>query len=336
MNIEAKPTLADLIESFFRQRLVAQRRASPDTVSTYRDALRLFLIFGSQQKGKKPSQLSIEDLDRNLVLAFLDHLEKDRGNSVRTRNARLTAIRSFFQHVTYCNPTAMGIAQRILAIPGKKASIRVVKYLRKEELNAILKTPKLNTSQGRRDHALLTFLAHTGARVSEAIAVRSPDLRLQKPWQVLLRGKGGKERVIPIGREMAVLLNSLCKERGLEPDSMAPIFINTRGQRLTRHGVIYILRRAVTVATKTNPALAKHTISPHTLRHCCAMNLLQSGVDLTTIQSWLGHATVNTTHQYVEADLEMKRHALEKCDMPETKLARYKPDDQLLALLERL
>ena len=270
------------------------------------------------------------------MLSFLDHLEKERGNSIRTRNARLVAIRAFFHHVAYSDPAAMGIAQRVLTIQGKRTSRRVIGFLRADELEPILESANINTSAGRRNYTLLHFLARTGARVSEAIEVRPADLRFEKPWQVLLRGKGSKERIVPLAKDMVALLKTLCNERGLTPNSIAPLFVNSRGQTLSRHGVIYILDRAVKQAATTKPELLKKTISPHILRHTTGMNLLRSGVDLTTIKSWFGHENLNTTHQYVEADTEMKRLALEKCAVPTAGLAPYQPKDSLLAMLENL
>lgn len=328
--------LSDLVESFFHQRLISQLRASPQTINSYRDSLRLLILFASKHKKVKPTQLSVEDLDRELVLSFLDSLEKDRGNSVRTRNARLVAIRSFFHHVTYSDPAAIGIAQRVLTIQGKRASKRMIGFLKADELGPILNSPNTNTLTGRRDYALLHFLARTGARVSEAIDVRPADIRFQKPWQVLLRGKGSKERIVPLAKDMMILLKTLCNERGVPPESHAPFFINSRGHALSRHGVIYILRRAVKKASKEMPGLTRKNISPHILRHTTAMNLLRSGVDLSTIKSWFGHENLNTTHQYVEADVEMKRCALEKCEAPRAALTRYRNKDNLLALLENI
>jgi site-specific recombinase XerD len=328
--------LAGLIESFFRWRLAAQKQASPATVATYRDALRLLLIFASDQSGKKPSALSVGDLDRDMVLAFLDYLESERGNTVRTRNARLGAIRSLFHHIAYCDPTAVGVAQRILSIPTKRTTTRVVGFLRKEELDAVLAAPDRGTPRGRRDHVLLLFLGRTGARVSEAIAVNAKDIRFDRPWQVLLRGKGRKERIVPLAEDTAGVLRSLCLERDVPLDAEVPVFVNARGRRLTRFGVTHILRRAVSKASVSCPSLTTRSISPHQLRHTVAMHLLQAGVDLTTIRSWLGHVSVATTHHYIEADVEMKRRALARCDTPEAKPMRYHPSDELLALLDRL
>jgi site-specific recombinase XerD len=331
-----KSTLAALLESFFRHRLVAQRGASPATVVAYRDALRLFLVFASKRAGKPPSRLGLDELDRDMVLAFLDHLEQQRNNSTRTRNVRLAAIRSFFQHVAYCDPAGISLAQRILSIQGKRTTKRLIGYLRQPELEAILAAPERTTPLGRRDHALLLFLARTGARVSEAIGVDAAELSLQRPCQVLLHGKRGIQRVVPLEKDIAAVLKALLDERGVATDSQTPVFVNARGLRLTRKGVNHILTRAVTIAAKTKPGLGERAISPHTMRHSLAMQLLQSGVELSTIQSWLGHASINTTHQYVEADLEMKRRALEKCNNPETSPTPYQPTDEVLAFLESL
>lgn len=329
-------TLGRLLETFFSERLVAQRRASPATVATYRDALKLLLIFASKRIGLPPSKLTLEALDRPLILDFLQHLEKTRKNSVRTRNARLTAIRSFFQHVAYEDPTSLGIVQRILAIPGKRTVHRMLNHIGPAELSALLAAPNRRTQVGRRDHALLLFLGETGARVSEAIGVDAADLRLERLSQVLLRGKGSKERIVPLRDSTALVLRELRAERGLAPHEHKPLFANRRGQRLTRFGVNHVLRRAVAGVHRRRPKLLRCRISPHTLRHTAAMTLLQGGVDLTTIRSWLGHVSVETTHHYLEADVEMKRRALESCASSGAAARRYRPPDSILALLEAL
>lgn len=328
--------LAGLIESFFRQRLAAQRRASPATITTYRDALRLLLVFASERLGKPPVALELKDLDRDLVLAFLDFLEKKRGNSVRTRNARLATIRSFFQHVTYSDPSAVAMAQRILAIPGKRATRKVLSFLSKGEMAAVLATPDRTTAQGHRDHALLLFLVRTGARVSEAIAVDVDELRLDAPTQVLMHGKGSKDRVVPLTPDLTTTLQAFVKAKPRD-QQRGPLFTNSRGERLTRWGVNHILARAVSEAAAKAPSLPGRRVTPHLLRHTTAMDLLQSGVDLTTIRSMLGHASEETTHHYVEANTEMKRAALAKGQHNEAAaLDKYEPPDGLLALLEKL
>lgn len=336
MKNQNTTTLAPHLESFFRKRLILQRRCSPATVSTYRDSLRLLLIFASKQTGKPPSRLAVSDLDRDTILAFLDHLEKERGNSIRTRNTRLAAIKSFFQHITYCDPSSVGLVQRILAIQEKRTVKKAISYLRQDELTALLAALDQSTWQGRRDYALILFLGRTGARVSEATSVNGADLRLDKPCQVLLRGKGSKERIIPLTEETVTALRKYRDENRHHLTDESPFFISRHGSRLTRFGVTHILDRVTKAAAGQHPHLAKMTISPHVLRHTVAMHMLQAGVDLTTIQSWLGHATVNTTHQYIEADTEMKRRAIEMCAAPETSVSLYVPTDDVLALLEKL
>ena len=272
-----------------------------------------------------------------MVLAFLDHLEQERHNSTSTRNARLAAIRSFFHHVAAPDPEAIGIAQRVLSIPTKRTTKRMLGYLDQKDLETILDAPDRTTPLGQRDHALLTFIARTGARVSEACDVNVEDLRLQWPPQVLLRGKGGKERAIPLSKDTAQLLQALCDQRRLPPDSRSSSF--RQRKRPTTDPPWRDARpqasRGAPLRPPTRSSRTEH-ISPHTLRRTKAMHLLQSGVDLTTIQSWLGHASSNTTHHYVEADLEMKRRALDKCVVPDTPHVRYQPPDEVLAFLTTL
>lgn len=330
------PTLGDLLESFFRRRLVAERRASPATIATYRDALKLLLVFAGQRWSKPPSRLAVCNLDRDTILEFLDHLEKQRGNSARTRNARLAAIRSFFQHVAYADPAALGIVQRVLAIQGKRTVTTVVNHLTAPELRAMLGAPDRSTVRGRRDYAVLLFLGETGARVSEVIGANAADVRCERPCQVLLRGKGSKERVVPLKEDTAAVLRTLRDERGLEANDADPLFVNGRGDRLTRFGVTHMVRRSVLVARRQQPDLARRTVSPHVFRHTAAMNLLRSGVDLAVIRSWLGHASLDTTHHYLEADVEMKRRALEQCNVTKARPRRYRASDPVLAMLEGL
>jgi site-specific recombinase XerD len=330
------PTLGNLLESFFRRRLVAQRRASPATIATYRDALKLLLVFAGGRCGKPPSRLAMCDLDRDTILDFLDHLEKQRGNSARTRNARLTAVRSFFQYVAYTDPEALGIVQRVLMIPSKRTVKPVIRHLTLPELSALLAAPDRRTVRGRRDYALLLFLGETGARVSEATGVDAADLRCDRPCQVLLRGKGSKERVVPLKEGTAAILRALREERGLDAHDVAPLFANGRAERLTRFGVTHVVRRAVRTAREQQPDLGRRTVSPHVLRHTAAMNLLRGGVDLTVIRSWLGHVNLDTTHHYLEADVEMKRRALEQCRTAQPKPRRYRVPDPVLAMLEEL
>lgn len=330
-------SLATLLESFFRNRLTKQRNASPSTIASYRDALRMLILCAAQRTGRKPAALVLEDFDRDFILAFLDELEEKRKNSVLTRNARLTAIRSFFHHVAANDPASLGIAQRILAIPIKRSHTEVTHHLSRGEVDALIDAPDQQTARGRRDRTLLLFLARTGARVSEAIGVNAGDLQLDRPRsQVLLRGKGRKERIIPIPNDLVKAVRALMSERRVALHEPRPIFVGAQETRLTRFGATHIVRRAVAMATLTLPELARKSISPHVLRHSLAMKLLQSGVDLLTIQAWLGHSQVATTHRYAAADVEMMRRGLEKAGVSGNHGARFKPQDAVLQLLERI
>jgi integrase/recombinase XerD len=335
--MSAHPSLATLLESFFRNRLTKQRNASPSTIASYRDALRLLILFAAERTARKPCSLALEDIDRTLILAFLDELEQKRKNAIQTRNARLTAIRSFFHHVAANDPASFGIAQRILAIPIKKTHTEITHHLSRAELDVLIDAPDQRTPRGRRDRTLLLFLARTGARVSEGIGVNARDLRLdhQRP-QVLLRGKGRKERIVPMPHDLVKALKALMLERAVDHHEARPLFVGTHGTRITRFGATHIVRRAVAAATAKTPELAGKSISPHVLRHSLAMTLLQSGVDLLTIQAWLGHSQVATTHRYAAADVEMMRRGLDKAGVSGKQPARFQPRDAMLQLLESI
>ncbi|RUT86833.1 MULTISPECIES: tyrosine-type recombinase/integrase [unclassified Mesorhizobium] len=329
--------LAPLLESYFRRRLTKQRNATPATVASYRDALRMLILFAADRLHKKPAALALEDLDRDLVLAFLDELEEKRNNCVATRNARLAAIRSFFHHVAAADPASFGVAQRVLSIPIKRAHIEVTHHLTKAEVDTLIAPPDPKTPRGRRDRAFLLFLARTGARVSEATGVNANDLQLERSHpQVLLRGKGRRDRVVPIPKDLARALTTLLGERGITHHEPRPIFVGARNERLTRFGATHIVRRAAAEAVPIRPALADKPISPHIFRHSLAMKLLQSGVDLLTIQAWLGHAQVATTHHYTAADVEMMRNGLEKAGVNGDHGARFRPNDSVLQLLNSI
>jgi integrase/recombinase XerD len=335
--MNGRPSLAMLLESFFRSRLAKQKNASPSTIASYRDALRMLVLFAAERTGRKPCLLVVEDIDRDLILAFLDELEQKRKNTIQTRNARLTAIRSFFHHVAANDPALLGVAQRILAIPIKKTHTEITHYLSRDELDIVIGAPDQRTPRGRRDRALLLFLARTGARVTEALSVNACDLQLDRSRpQVLLRGKGQKDRSVPIPGDLVKALRALMRERGVDRDEAQPLFVGTDGTRLTRFGATHIVRRAVATATANTPALACKSISPHVLRHSLAMTLLQSGVDLLTIQAWLGHSQVATTHRYAAADVEMMRRGLNKAGVSGKQRLRFQPKDAVLQLLERI
>jgi len=323
-----------LLQDFFRRRLVAERGASARTVASYRDAFELLLRFTDKRIGRPPSSLALADLDAPTVLAFLDHLEERRGNCPRTRNLRLTAIRSFMRYACVREPSCLPIAQRVLAIPTKRFDRPALVFLSREETQALLDAPDRTTFSGRRDAVLLATLYNTGARVSEITGLRVADVLLDREMALHLRGKGRKERVVPLWKSTAAQLRAWIASINRGPD--APVFPSRAGRRLSRSGVENRLKVAVATASKRCPSLASRAISPHTLRHTTAMHLLQSGVDITVIAMWLGHANPATTHLYVEADLAMKEAALRRVDDPSPRPLRFRADDRLLAFLQAL
>jgi len=330
--------LSRILQAFFHERLAAQRRASTHTVRSYRDTWKLLLRFLAERNGTPPTRLRLADLTAEAILAFLDHLETQRHCSVRTRNQRRAAIRAFFRYAVFCRPEALEQCQRVLQIPTKRFTRTLFGLLTREEMDAMLSAPERTTPIGRRHAALILFLYNTGARVSEATGLTVKQLRLDHPPHVRILGKGDKERVVPLWDDTAETLRAHITERGIMGSPDAPVFANRRGERLTRNGVAHILNRTQEKAAERCPSLRHKPLTPHTLRHTTAMHLLQSGVDLNVIRCWLGHAALDTTHQYVEADLEMKRQALAKGGIalfpngPTT----WKPTDEVLAFLETL
>jgi site-specific recombinase XerD len=323
-----------LLQDFFHQRLLVQRAASARTIASYRDAFELFLRFAEKRVGRAPSAMTLDDLDAPTVLAFLDHVEEERGNCARTRNLRLTAIRSFLRYASVREPSCMPVAQRVLAIPSKRFDRPALNFLTREEVDALLAAPDHATWSGRRDAVLLAALYNTGARVSEITGLRVADVLLDRRAAVHLHGKGRKERVVPLWKSTAGQLRSWMAEIGRGAEAL--VFPNRAGDRLSRSGVEDRLRRAVATASKQCPSLATRAISPHTMRHTTAMHLLQSGVEITVIAMWLGHATPATTHLYVEADLTMKEAALRRLEDPSPKRLRFRAGDRLLAFLDSL
>lgn len=330
----AAPSLAPFVQAFFLERLVRQRNASPATIAAYRDTFRLWLRFAQNASGRSIVSLTLDDFDAPLVLAFLDHIEKQRGNSVRTRNARLAALRSFAQYVAYEEPTALPALRRVLAIPRKRYAKPVPEFLSREEVDALLKAPDQTTWSGQRDYALFLILYNTGARVSEILGLNVEDLRLDRTPRVTLHGKGRKERTVPLWVKTARTLSIWVRQQ--QATATAPLFPNYRGKRLTRFGVIVRLDLAVREAAASCPSLTGRRISPHTLRHTTAMHLLQAGTDLAVISLWLGHESTTTTHTYLEADLAMKERALSRLDSPTVSPSRFKPTERLLAFLDGL
>jgi site-specific recombinase XerD len=329
-----KSTFPTLLQDFFHQRLVAERGASAHTVASYRDTFELLLRYAEQHTGRTPSALTLQDLDAPLILMFLDHLEMHRGNGARTRNLRLTAIRSFMRHASVRDPASLPVAQRVLAISGKRFDRPLLGFLSREEMQCVLGAPDRTTWSGQRDAVMFTVLYNTGARVSEITGLRIADILLDRAHALNLHGKGRKERVIPLWKSTVAQLRAWCTR--IDCGSNAPAFPNRAGKPLSRSGVEQRLQVAVRKASLKCPSLVGRRISPHTIRHATAMHLLQSGVDITVIALWLGHEDTATTHQYIEADLAMKEAALKRIDDPTPGPIRFKARDRLLAFLESL
>ncbi len=311
MSSSKASTLALALKGFFVDYLPRQRALSPHTLQSYRDSLKLLLQFTAGEKGD-PSQLALEQLSVEKVTAFLQSLEIGRQNRVSTRNVRLSAIHSFFRYVAGHHPQHLEQAQRILSIPFKRTGSREIAHLDFEETQAVIKAVDADVGNGCRDLALLSLMFNTGARVSEIVGLQTGDLCLTAPCTVLLRGKGSKERTCPIWSETAGLLRRLLERNGAPPSQSAPVFLNDRGTRLSRFGVRLILNKYVNKAALRRPSLKRKRIHPHSMRHSTALHLLRSGVDLSTIAHWLGHASINTTNKYISIDLEAKREALAK------------------------
>lgn len=323
-----------LLQDFFHRRMVAERGASAHTIASYRDTFQLLLRYLERCNGRTPSALILQDLDAPVILGFLDHLETARRCSPRTRNLRLTAIRSFMRYASVRDPASLPVAQRVLAISSKRFDRPVLGFLSREEVQALLDAPDRSTWSGRRDATLFAVLYNTGARVSEVIRLRVADVLLDRAHAVHLHGKGRKERVIPLWKSTVAQLQAWFEYIDREPE--APVFPNRAGKLMSRSGVEQRLQAAITKASIQCPSLCNRAISPHTVRHATAMHLLQSGVDITVIAMWLGHEDIATTHQYIEADLDMKEAALRRLDAPSAKPPRFKAGDRLPAFLEAL
>ena len=335
MKAEGTTALAKLLREFFADHLPRIRGVSPNTVHSYRDALALLLRFLATHRQRPVVHLDFSDFGPDDVLAFLDHLELARGNGPITRNSRLAAIHAFARYAAAGDPEHLERCQRLLAIPFKRAPKRAVEYLEANEIAAILAAPDRSTCGGRRDFALLLTMFNTGARVQEIVDVQIGDLQLVRPQQILLRGKGRKERVCPLWLQTAEVLAALIEEGR----NRKHLFCNQRGRALTRFGARYILAKYVERAKSVAPSLRSKRVHPHTMRHTTAVHLLQAGVDLVTISHWLGHASVETTNRYAAIDMEMKRAALAKAG-PITQLdpsiANWRNDKSILDWLESL
>ncbi len=324
-----------LLESFFTKRLIAQRRASPHTIGSYRDTFRLLLQFAEKRLGKTPSRLTLEDLQAPFLGTFLDDLESARANTTRSRNLRLAAIRSFFRYIALEVPQFSGLIQRVLAIPNKRQARPLVGFLTRPEIDALLAIPDRNTWLGRRNHALLLTVIQTGLRLSEITSIRRQDVSLGKGAHIRCEGKGRKERCTPLAKSSVIVLTAWIREQG-EDDGTSLLFPTMRGDRLSADAVQHLVRKSAAVAQKTCPSLTDKRVTPHVLRHTTAMELLQSGVDRTLIALWLGHESVETTQIYLDANLAIKEEILAKTTPINAKGGRYRPDDDLLAFLKGL
>jgi integrase/recombinase XerD len=326
--------LGPALRAYFCSYLIGQRDLSQRTIKSYRDTFRLLLRFLQRQLDIQPDALCVDDLDAPRILAFLADLEKSRGNCARSRNARLAAIRSFLRHAAATDPLLLPIAQRVLAIPMKRFDRAMVGHLTSEQMQAILDAPDTTTLAGQRDRLLLLLLYNTGVRVSEIAEMKVQDVCLQSRASVHIHGKGRKRRAVPLWRQTAKLLRAWLRRSEATPDS--PLLPNARGASMTRSGVAQRLRLAVTRAAAKCPALVSARVSPHTIRHTTAMHLLQSGVDLSVIAMWLGHESIQTTHQYLDADLESKRQAMSYLKPPQVRQPRRTPAKPLIRFLDEL
>jgi integrase/recombinase XerD len=327
-------TLAPTLQAFFTDRLANQRQASGHTIAAYRDTFKLLLTFANRRTGKAPSRLAVADLDATLIGAFLDHLERERGNSVRTRNARLAAVHSLYRFAALSCPQDAAVIQRVLAIPPKRFDHTLITYLTDPETDALLAAPDHTTWTGRRDHAMLAAAVHTGLRVSELTALTCADAHLGVGAHISCLGKGRKQRITPLAADVATTLRAWQAERAGAPHD--PLFPTRRGGPLSRDAVERRLAKHAATAALTCPTLAEKKISPHVLRHTAAMRLLNAGVDTTVIALWLGHESIATTQVYIHADLALKERALARTTPTGTAPGRYQPPDAIIAFLESL
>jgi site-specific recombinase XerD len=326
--------LAPTLEAFFTERLISQRRASNHTIAAYRDTFRLLLSFVQQRGGRGPSSLGFDDLDATIIAAFLDDLERTRANSVRSRNARLAAIHSLFRFAALRHPEHAALIQRVLAIPQKRPDRPDVSFLDSTEVDALLAAPDRRHWRGRRDHALLTVALQTGLRVSELSALRCEDVQLGTGANLRCEGKGRRERCTPLTPSTARTVGVWMRERQGRPED--PLFPTIQGRALSRDAIGLLVTKHAAGAADTCPTLHAKNVTPHTLRHTCAMTLLRAGVDVATIALLLGHSNLRSVESYIHADLTLKERALARTAPPRTRPGRYQPSDQLLAFLESL
>lgn len=326
--------IAPTLQAFFSDRLARQLQASPSTVASYRDTLRLLLGFVQETSGKQPSALDWDDLDETLIAAFLDHLEQGRGNSARTRNLRLTAIRSLFRYAALRHPEHAAVIQRVLSIPPKRFEKRTITFLTAEEAKALIEAPDPARWEGGRDRALLTLALQAGLRVSELSGLTCADIALGTGAHVRCEGKGRKQRSVPLTTSAQAVLAAWLKERAGRPHEQ--LFPTRTGRQLSRDAIERRLATHTLTAATRCPSLKGKRLHPHVLRHSCAMSLLQAGVDTTVIALWLGHADVRSTQPYLHADISIKERALALLAPTALPSGRYKPPDRVLAFLEAL
>jgi integrase/recombinase XerD len=326
--------IAVTMQAFFTERLISQRRASPHTIAAYRDTLRMLVTFAAKRTGTAPSRLDIADLDAPAISAFLDHAERGRGNSIRTRNARLAAIHSLFSYAALRHPEHAADIERVLAIPPKRADQTIVTFLTDPEAEALLAAPDRATRTGRRDHAWILLAIQTGLRASELTAMTCQDVHLGTGAYAACHGKGRKDRITPLTPGTVTTLRAWLTERAGNPGD--PLFDTIRGGPMTRDALQQRLTIHATAAAASCPSLTGKNVTPHVLRHTAAMRLLHAGNDITVIALWLGHENTATTQIYLQADMALKQRALDRTTPPDTAPGRYKPPDQLLAFLEAL
>jgi site-specific recombinase XerD len=328
------PSFSSLVQQFFTEYLVTQRALSPRTIACYRDALMLFLDFAAHKLRQTPTALRLTDIQPELILAFLNHLECERHNSIRSRNLRLSALRTFLKFAGRRDVESLHVVERALAVPMKRFERPMLGFLTREEMVAVLGQPG-PTWSSQRDHLLLAMLYNTGARVTEIVGVRVVDVVLDSAACVHLQGKGRKQRSVPLWKTTVLEIRAWLRANPqLGPE--AALLPNRDGHAMTRCNVAQRLDLAVARATTSQPSLAKKSVSPHTLRHTTAMHLLQSGVPFNVIALWLGHESPNTTHRYVEADLGMKEKALARLEAPDTKMRPFRASDSLMRFLQTL
>ncbi len=327
-------TLPALLQAFFMDRLMQQRQASPHTVSSYRDTFRLLLQYAQKRLGKAPSNLTVPELDTPLLGAFLEHLERERKNSARSRNVRLAAIHSFFRYVALHAPEHSAVAQRVLAMPSKRYIRCPIAFLTSVEVDALLAAPDLTTWSGRRDRALLMLAVQTGLRAAELTSLRCEDIVLGSGAHVRCQGKGRKSRCTPLRKDTVLVLRSWLRERHGQPDE--PVFPTTRGTALSHDALQYMLDKHLPAARRQCPSLTRKRVTPHVLRHTLAMDLLHHGADQTVIALWLGHESPQTTSIYLHADMQLKERALATTTAKNVSIPRYRPSDRVMDFLKGL